>query len=196
MAGERRRRRQFRGGHGGRLRKLHRPGHGFRKRKHYRHRRADGFARSRTTPRPWFRSSLPGQFTCPFELGQSAGGAILTIYLPAPGKVVGAIWHDHRLWPQHLAGAHALANGGDVQIYVAGMLGETLYHMRGQVTLNNGATYNGADHTCTTDLPPAHFARSGLHTRRSDAATGHRDVEHHSSHRRQPGLRHRSQAAM
>ena len=46
------------------------------------------------------------------------------------------------------------ANGGDVQIYVAGMLGQTLYHMRAQVTLNNGATYNDADHTCTTGTPP------------------------------------------
>ena len=47
------------------------------------------------------------------------------------------------------------ANGGQVQLYVAGMLGKTVYHMRGQVVLNNGATFNDSDLTCTTGTPPA-----------------------------------------
>jgi hypothetical protein len=34
------------------------------------------------------------------------------------------------------------------------MLGQTLYHMRAQVTLKNGATFNDADHSCMTGTPP------------------------------------------
>ena len=39
-------------------------------------------------------------------------------------------------------------------MWVAGMLGNTTYHMRGQVVLNDGATFNDADQTCTTGAPP------------------------------------------
>jgi hypothetical protein len=44
--------------------------------------------------------------------------------------------------------------GGPVKVLVAGMIGKTLYHMRAKVTLDNGATYTDADHTCTTGTPP------------------------------------------
>ena len=96
---------------------------------------------------------LPGQVTCPFQLGNPQV-AQYSLYLPAPGKM------DVEFGTTTAYGLNTWQvptpspNGGDVQIYVAGMLGQTLYHMRAQVTLNNGATYNDADHTCTTGVPP------------------------------------------
>ncbi|MGB7266339.1 MAG: aryl-sulfate sulfotransferase [Terracidiphilus sp.] len=95
----------------------------------------------------------PAQVTCPFELGNPQV-AQYSLYLPAPGKM------DIQFGTTTSYGLNTWQvptpspNGGDVQIYVAGMLGQTLYHMRAQVRLNNGATYNDADHTCTTDTPP------------------------------------------
>lgn len=44
--------------------------------------------------------------------------------------------------------------GGSVKVLVAGMMGKTVYHMRGKVVLDNGATYTDSDHTCTTGTPP------------------------------------------
>ena len=97
---------------------------------------------------------LAGQFTCPFELGNPQV-AKYSIYLPAPGKV------SVQFGPTT---AYGLATwqvptpsttGGGVQLYVAGMLGDTLYHLRGQVTLDNGATFTDADQTCQTDIPPS-----------------------------------------
>jgi len=96
----------------------------------------------------------PAQVTCPFELG-SPQVAQYSLYLPAPGKM------DVQFGTTTSYGLNTWqvptpsANGGEVQIYVAGMLGSTLYHMRAQVTLNDGASYNDADHTCMTDAPPA-----------------------------------------
>jgi arylsulfate sulfotransferase len=46
------------------------------------------------------------------------------------------------------------AKGGPVKVLVAGMIGNTLYHMRARVTLDNGTTYTDADHTCITGTPP------------------------------------------
>jgi arylsulfate sulfotransferase len=46
------------------------------------------------------------------------------------------------------------ASGGTVNILVAGMMGNTLYHMRARVALDNGSTYTDVDHTCTTGTPP------------------------------------------
>ncbi len=95
----------------------------------------------------------PAQVTCPFELGNPQV-AQYSLYLPAPGKMDiqfgTTTGYGLNTWQVPTPSP----NGGDVQIYVAGMLGQTLYHMRAQVTLNNGATYNDADHTCTTDTPP------------------------------------------
>ncbi len=95
----------------------------------------------------------PAQVICPSELGNPQV-AQYALYLPAPGEMdvqFGTTTsYGFNTWQVQTPSA----NGGDVRIYVAGMLGQTLYHMRAQVTLNNGATYNDADHTCMTGTPP------------------------------------------
>jgi hypothetical protein len=68
-----------------------------------------------------------------------------TIYLPAPGKA------SIQFGPTTDYGLNTwqvptpTANGGQVSIYVAGMLGQTLYHMRAQVVLDDGASLNDSD---------------------------------------------------
>ena len=96
---------------------------------------------------------LPGQVTCPFQLGNPQV-AQYTLDLPAPGKMDVEFGTTTAYGLNTWQVATPSPNGGGIQIYVAGMLGQTLYHMRAQVTLNNGATYNDVDHTCTTDVPP------------------------------------------
>ncbi|MDE3148950.1 MAG: aryl-sulfate sulfotransferase [Acidobacteriota bacterium] len=80
--------------------------------------------------------------------------ALYSLYLPAPGKVYIQFGKttDYSLntWQVPTPSPY----GGQVQIFVAGMLGNTLYHMRAQAVLNNGATFTDADHTCTTGTPP------------------------------------------
>lgn len=45
--------------------------------------------------------------------------------------------------------------GATVPVYVAGMLGQTVYHMAATVALSDGATFTDSDHTFTTGTPPA-----------------------------------------
>jgi len=45
-------------------------------------------------------------------------------------------------------------NGGQLTVLVAGMRGNTAYHMRAQVVLNDGAAFTDTDHTFTTGQPP------------------------------------------
>ncbi len=96
---------------------------------------------------------LGGQTLCPYITGNPQV-ASYSIYLPSPGKVSVQFGKttDYGLntWQVDTPSA----NGGQVQIYVAGMLGKSLYHMRAQVVLNNGATFNDSDHTCLTGTPP------------------------------------------
>jgi arylsulfate sulfotransferase len=96
---------------------------------------------------------LPGQVTCPFQLGNPQV-AQYSLYLPAPGKMDVQFGTTTAYGLNTWQVATPSTNGGGIQLYVAGMLGLTLYHMRAQVTLNNGATYNDVDHTCTTGVPP------------------------------------------
>ncbi len=96
----------------------------------------------------------PAQVTCPFELGNPQV-AQYSLYLPAPGKMDVQFGTTTNYGLNTWQAPTTSANGGDVQIYVAGMLGQTLYHMRAQVMLNNGATYEDADHNCMTGAPPA-----------------------------------------
>ena len=91
--------------------------------------------------------------TCPLELGNPQV-AQYSLYLPAPGKMDVQFGTTTGYGLNTWQVATPSANGGEVQLYVAGMLGETTYHMRAQATLSNGATYNDVDHTCTTGLPP------------------------------------------
>jgi hypothetical protein len=44
--------------------------------------------------------------------------------------------------------------GAAVSVFVAGMTGSSLYHMTGQVTLSDGATFTDSDHTFTTGKTP------------------------------------------
>jgi len=95
----------------------------------------------------------PAVVTCPFEVGNPQV-ARYSLYLPAPGKMDVQFGKTTDYGLNTWQVPTPSADGGDVQIYVAGMLGQTLYHMRAQVTLNNGATYNDMDHTCMTGMPP------------------------------------------
>ena len=95
----------------------------------------------------------PAQVTCPFELANPQV-AQYALYLPAPGKMDVRFGTTTNYGLDTWQVRTSSANGGNVQTYVAGMQGQTLYHMQAQVTLDNGATYNDADHTCMTDAPP------------------------------------------
>lgn len=74
--------------------------------------------------------------------------------LPEPGTVSVQFGTDTsyglETWTQPTPGA----NGGIVNLYVAGMLGQTLYHMRSVVTLADGATYAETDRIFMTGTPP------------------------------------------
>jgi arylsulfate sulfotransferase len=97
---------------------------------------------------------LPGTVLCPLFTGNPQV-AQYSIYLPAPGKVSVQFGKSTNYGLNTWQVATPTANGGQAQTYVAGMLGDTKYHIRGQVTLDNGATLNDTDQTCTTGTPPA-----------------------------------------
>jgi len=85
-----------------------------------------------------------------------------SIYLPAPGKVSVQFGLSTSYGLDTWQVPAPSANGGQVNIYVAGMLANTLYHMRAQVALNDGATWNDEDHDqfvtglpLTTGTPPS-----------------------------------------
>jgi arylsulfate sulfotransferase len=80
--------------------------------------------------------------------------ATYSIYLPAPGRVAIQFGPSTEYGLETWAQATPSANGGEVSLYVAGMLGQTGYHMRAQVSLDDGATWTDADHTFTTGTPP------------------------------------------
>lgn len=69
-----------------------------------------------------------------------------SIYLPSPGQVSiqfgQSTAYGLETWQVPTPGA----NGGQVNVYVAGMVSAKLYHMRAQVTLKDGATWNDIDH--------------------------------------------------
>ena len=95
----------------------------------------------------------PGQVTCPSQLGNPQV-AQYSLYLPAPGKMDVQFGTTTGYGLNTWQVPTPSSNGGEAQIYVAGMLGQTQYHMRAEVTLSNGATYKDVDHTCTTGVPP------------------------------------------
>ncbi|HTV83173.1 MAG TPA: aryl-sulfate sulfotransferase [Acidobacteriaceae bacterium] len=76
------------------------------------------------------------------------------IYLPAPGNVSVQFGrttaYGLNTWQVPTPGS----TGGQVIVEVGGMLAQTLYHMRGQVVLNDGATFTDVDHdTFASGLP-------------------------------------------
>lgn len=73
-----------------------------------------------------------------------------SIYLPAPGNVR-VQFGSSNLRTSSLATPSAY--GGMVHVYVAGMYGNTAYHMHALVELANGATLSDIDHVFTTGTP-------------------------------------------
>ncbi|UWZ84102.1 aryl-sulfate sulfotransferase [Occallatibacter riparius] len=95
----------------------------------------------------------PGTIACPDTTGNPQV-AQYTVYLPAPGNVQvdfgPTSGYGRNTWRRPTPSA----NGGQVQLWVAGMLGNTRYHIRGTAFLSNGAVFTDADQTCTTGTPP------------------------------------------
>ncbi|MGP8269514.1 MAG: aryl-sulfate sulfotransferase [Terracidiphilus sp.] len=82
--------------------------------------------------------------------------ALYTMTLPFPGSVTinFGTTTDYGLttWTQSTAAA-----GGQVSIFVAGMLASTTYHMQAAVVFSNGIIANDTDHTFTTNAVPANM---------------------------------------
>ena len=80
--------------------------------------------------------------------------ASYVMYLPAPGRVAVTFGPSTggglTTWQQ----ATPSPNGGQVTLLVAGMLGNTSYHMHAQVALDDGATFTDTDHVFATGTPP------------------------------------------
>ncbi len=80
--------------------------------------------------------------------------ATYSIYLPAPGTVSIQFGPDTtyglNTWQQSSPSPY----GGEVSIFVAGMRAQTLYHMRANVTLDNGSSFTDIDRTFTAGTPP------------------------------------------
>jgi hypothetical protein len=95
----------------------------------------------------------PAQITCPPFTGNTQI-ASYSIYLPASGKAFVEFGKSTSYGLNTWQVATTSPNGGQVQIYVAGMQGNSTYHMRGQVILDNGAIFTDADQTCNTGTPP------------------------------------------
>ena len=84
--------------------------------------------------------------------------ALYSMYLPVPGNMTVSFGPatDYGLttWTQ----TTPTPNGGEINMYVAGMRAQTTYHMRAQLTLNDGATFTDRDQTFTTGTPPGSAA--------------------------------------
>lgn len=94
-----------------------------------------------------------GYMACPAQT-KSPLVAQYSVYLPAPGKVYVEFGQTTDYGLNTGTVATPSPNGGFVPVYVAGMLGQTLYHMRAQIALDDGATFTDADQTCKTGSPP------------------------------------------
>ena len=79
--------------------------------------------------------------------------ASYTINLPVPGSVYIQFGKDTNYGFPTSAQSTSAQIGGSVPVLVAGMLGNTGYHMRAQVVLSDGATFTDSDHTFTTGQP-------------------------------------------
>jgi arylsulfate sulfotransferase len=95
----------------------------------------------------------PGQVMCPSQT-RNPLVSLYSIYLPAPGTVYiefgATASYGMRTWQVPTPSP----NGGEVQIWVSGIPGNTTYHMRARVVLDDGAVYTDPDTTCTTGVPP------------------------------------------
>lgn len=96
---------------------------------------------------------VSGFMTCP-DHTNNPQVAQYSVYLPAPGKAYVQFGKTTSYGKNTWQVATPSPNGGQIQIWVAGMLGNTSYHMRGRIVLNDGATFTDADQTCKTGPPP------------------------------------------
>ncbi len=107
---------------------------------------------------------LPGKVQCPPSTGNPQV-AQYSIYLPDGGSVSVQFGKSTDYGLNTWSVPTPSENGGQARVWVAGMFGETLYHMRAQVALANGATFTDADQTCTTGKAPVtspfHVSMSG-----------------------------------
>ncbi len=82
--------------------------------------------------------------------------ALYTMTLPFPGSVTVNFGKDTtygtKTWTQSTS-----ENGGVVSIFVAGMQGNTTYHMQASVQFTNGISANDVDHSFTTQPVPANM---------------------------------------
>ena len=77
-----------------------------------------------------------------------------TFDLPVPGKVFVEFGETQAYGRTTSVQATPSRYGSNVSSLVAGMRGKTLYHMRAQVVLNDGATFRDEDQTFMTGQPP------------------------------------------
>ncbi len=99
----------------------------------------------------------PAAINCPGLTGNSQV-AQYGLYLPAPGSITVNFGTTTSYGKSTWAVPTTSPNGGTAQVYVAGMLANTTYHMQAQVQLNDGATYTDTDHVCTTGSLPSPMA--------------------------------------
>ncbi|MGH9681115.1 MAG: aryl-sulfate sulfotransferase [Candidatus Acidiferrales bacterium] len=82
--------------------------------------------------------------------------ALYTMTLPFPGSMTvnfgTSTAYGWKTWTQSTE-----TPGGQVSIFVAGMLASTTYHMQAAVQFSNGIVANDADHTFTTKAVPANM---------------------------------------
>jgi arylsulfate sulfotransferase len=82
--------------------------------------------------------------------------ALYTMTLPFPGSMTVSFGKDTtygmKTWTQSTS-----ESGGLVSIFVAGMQGNTAYHMQASVQFTNGINANDVDHTFTTQPVPANM---------------------------------------
>ena len=97
---------------------------------------------------------VPGYVACPGQINNPQV-AQYVVYLPAPGKVHVDFGTSTSYGLKTWSMPTPSPNGGQVRLYVAGMLGQTQYHMRGRIVLDDGATFTDIDQTCKTGKPPA-----------------------------------------
>ncbi|WP_353070795.1 aryl-sulfate sulfotransferase [Tunturiibacter gelidoferens] len=80
--------------------------------------------------------------------------ASYSITLPAPGSVYVEFGDSAAYGFPTSVQTTPSHYGGQLTVLVAGLRGNTAYHMRAQVVLNDGAALTDTDHTFTTGLPP------------------------------------------
>lgn len=95
----------------------------------------------------------PAQVTCPSGT-ENPLVSLYSVYLPVPGKASVQFGTTTSYGLNTWQVPTPSPTGGGVQVWVSGIPGNTTFHLRGQIALDDGATYTGPDMTCTTGVPP------------------------------------------